>query len=67
MAVQETNFLYSFTIATLSTSVTIFVVLLENIYTGQTVILLIVSVFYMVYGFTVAVFLYGRKTYHEAR
>jgi hypothetical protein len=52
--------------ATLNASTTLFVVILENIYTAETVSLLVISLIYMVYGFGVAVYLYGRKTYHEA-
>lgn len=66
LAVQETNFLLSFTMATLNSSTTLFVVILENIYTLETVLLIVTCLVYMVVGFGVAVYLYGRKTYHQA-
>jgi hypothetical protein len=64
LAVQETNFLLSFTMATLNSSTTLFVVILENIYTLETVLLIVTCLVYMVFGFGVSVYLYGRKTYH---
>jgi ABC-type polysaccharide/polyol phosphate export permease len=47
--------------------VTIFVVLLENVYDTDQIVLLAVSIAYLVYGFIVAVMLYGRKTFVDAR
>jgi NADH:ubiquinone oxidoreductase subunit K len=52
--------------ATLNCSTTLFVVILGNIYTAKSVILIMISVIYLIYGFGVAVYLYGRKTYHQA-
>ena len=67
LAVQETNFLYSFTLATLSTCVTIFVIITEGVFDATDIVLMGVGIAYMIYGFIVSVCLYGRKTHHDAK
>ncbi len=52
--------------ATLNSSTTLFVVILSKVNTADAIILIVISVIYMAFGFGVAVYLYGRKTYHEA-
>lgn len=64
LAVQETNFLYSFTLSAVSALAT--ALSDQDFSTGLSVALLLVSIIYSVYGIVVAVILYGRKTTHEA-
>lgn len=66
MAVQEANFFYSFVMATMSTSTTIFVVYMEEIWNEDQIMLVTLSVVYTIFGFGVSVYLYGRKTFHDA-
>ena len=66
MAVQEANFFYSFVMATMSTSTTIFVVYIEEIWNEGQILLVTLCCVYTIYGFAVSVFLYGRKTFHDA-
>ena len=69
LAVQETNFLYSFTLSGFVASSTAFTLFIDLKWTFQEegiapYIMLIISTLYFVYGFGISVFLYGRKTDH---
>ena len=68
LAVQETNFLYSFTLSGFVAMSTTFT-LLENL-NGKgseprnDILMLVISGVYAIYGLGVSVYLYGRKTDH---
>ena len=59
LAVQEANFLYSFTLAAFSALATF---LSSHQETGQSTMLTILSGVYSLFGIFVAICLYGRKT-----
>ena len=63
LAVQETNFLYSFTLSAVSALAT--ALSDQDLSTGLSIALLVVSIVYSIFGMCVAVVLYGRKTTHE--
>jgi SNF family Na+-dependent transporter len=65
LAVQETNFLYSFTLSALSAAVSVLTVLVESTFNQLTNSLLLAAVVYSLTGFTISVVLYGRKTFHS--
>ena len=62
LAVQETNFLYSFTLSAFSALATL---LSSHEQTGASILLFVLSAIYSVFGFVVSVYLYGRKTSHD--
>ena len=62
LAVQETNFLYSFTLSAFSALATF---LSSHEQTLSSTLLFILSGIYSVFGIIVAVFMYGRKTSHD--
>ena len=70
LAVQETNFLYSFTLSGFIASSTAFTLFIDLKWTGDEdegvapYIMLLISSIYFVYGSFISVFLYGRKTDH---
>lgn len=59
LAVQEANFLYSFTLSAFSALATF---LSSHEHTRASTFLFILSGIYSVYGISVAVWMYGRKT-----
>ena len=59
LAVQEANFLYSFTLAAFSALATF---LSSHQETGQSLVLTVLSGVYSIFGICVAVWMYGRKT-----
>ena len=72
LAVQETNFLYSFTLSGFVSFTTACTMLIENNFSddenGQlTKLMLIISLCYTFYGVTISVYMYGRKTDHLFR
>ena len=64
LAVQETNFLYSFTLSAFSAMAT---ALSSHEGTRASTVLFLISGVYGVFGLGVAVYLYGRKTSHDPR
>ena len=48
--------------ATVSTSTTLFVVYIEDIWNEDQIVLTCLCVIYVIFGFGVSVYLYGRKT-----
>ena len=67
LAVQETNFLYSFTLSGFVASTTACTIMLENNYNDEfygdlTRGLLLISIVQFVYGMAMSVYMYGRKT-----
>ena len=62
LAVQETNFLYSFTLSAFSALATF---LSSNGSSSAAITLFILSGVYSIYGFIISVWLYGRKTTHN--
>ena len=69
LAVQETNFLLSFTLSAFSAMATALTSIPEETEDpdkySALIILLAVSVVYCILGFTVSVLMYGRKTSHD--
>ena len=69
LAVQETNFLLSFTLSSFSAMATALTSIPEETEDpdkySALIILLAVSVVYCILGFTVSVLMYGRKTSHD--
>lgn len=61
LAVQESNFLLSFTLSAFSAMGTSFTILQEGDYQGFDSTMITVSLVYGVYGTVVAVLVYGRK------
>ena len=62
LAVQESNFLYSFTLSAFSALATF---LSSHHQTSDSIVLSILSGIYSIFGFLVAILLYGRKTSHN--
>jgi len=62
LAVQETNFLYSFTLSAFSALGTF---LSSHEQTRASLFLFILSGIYSVFGIIVAIYMYGRKTSHD--
>ena len=62
LAVQETNFLYSFTLSAYSALLT---ALSSHESTRASTILFLFSALYSAYGIIVAIWMYGRKTSHN--
>ena len=62
LAVQETNFLYSFTLSAFSALGTF---LSSHEKTRASMFLFILSGIYSVFGLIVSVYMYGRKTSHD--
>ena len=62
LAVQESNFLYSFTLSAFSALATF---LSSHLETSDSIVLSILSGIYSIFGFLVAILLYGRKTSHN--
>ena len=52
--------------ATVSTSTTLFVVYIEDVWNEEQIMLTCLCVFYVITGFGISVYLYGRKTSHDA-
>lgn len=61
MAVQETNFLISFTLSSFSALCTAFAVMNGGDYTTIPLQAMILGLIYGVYGFCICVYMYGRK------
>jgi len=61
LAVQESNFLFSFALSGLSALATAFTVLMQGHYTEFEIYLISLSLFYGILGTVIAVFVYGRK------
>lgn len=61
LAVQETNFLFSFTLSALSAMGTLFTILREDTYTDIDKVMLAISIIYGPVGTVIAILLYGRK------
>ena len=59
LAVQETNFLYSFTLSALSALATA-LSSMDN-WNMDSIQLILISLIYSIYGVTVSIWLYGRK------
>jgi hypothetical protein len=69
LAIQETNFLYSFTLSGFVASSTAFTLFIDVKWTFEEegiapYIMLMISTIYFIYGLAISVFLYGRKTEH---
>lgn len=62
LAVQETNFLYSFTLSAFSALATF---LSSNQKSSASTVLFFLSGVYSIFGIVVSVWLYGRKTTHD--
>jgi len=62
LAVQETNFLYSFTQSAFSALATF---LSSHEKSTASTVLIVLSGIYSIFGFVVAVWMYGRKTSHD--
>ncbi len=61
LAVQETNFLFSFTLSALSSMGTALTILRENSYTLIDQIMVSIAMVYGVFGTIIAILVYGRK------
>lgn len=69
LAVQETNFLYSFTLSGFVAMSTTCTMLISNNFSDEkhgklSIAMLVVSLIYCVYGVWISIFLYGRKVDH---
>ena len=66
LAVQETNFLYSFTLSGFVAVSTACTLLIDMEFSGpngfMSIIMLVTSTLYAIYGVFISVYLYGRKT-----
>ena len=62
LAVQEANFLYSFTLSAFSALATF---LSSNEKSTAATVLFVLSGIYSIYGLIVSIYLYGRKTTHN--
>ena len=62
LAVQEANFLYSFTLSAFSALATF---LSSNEQSTAATVLFVLSGIYSIYGIIVSIYLYGRKTSHD--
>ena len=68
LAVQETNFLYSFTLSGFVAISTVCTLLIHFEFSGPeaygNTLMLVISGVYAIYGMIISVFMYGRKTDH---
>lgn len=61
LAVQETNFLYSFVFSAFVATGTVFDILTDGNFTEYTAMVLLTGGLYMTIGLGITIFLYGRK------
>jgi len=69
LAVQETNFLYSFALSGFVSFTTVCTMLIEDKFSDKdagplNMMMLLISLLYTIYGVSISVYLYGRKTDH---
>ena len=62
LAVQETNFLYSFTLSAFSALATF---LSSNEESPAATVLFVLSGIYSIFGLVTSIYMYGRKTSHD--